>query len=80
MPQFKLRVRQEILTDYIVEADSSEQAEELFSAMTPEEVQKLPKRNMYSYDGVDEVEILVDSEVADFMSKLDVSGEGDHGY
>lgn len=60
MKTFKIQRRQETLTDYLIEADSNEDAQQRFEELTPEEVADLPANVVFSYDGVDEVKLLVE--------------------
>lgn len=60
MKTFKIQRRQETLTDYLIEADSNEDAQQRFEELTPEKVADLPANVVFSYDGVDEVKLLVE--------------------
>ncbi len=60
MKTFKIQRRQETLTDYLIAADSNEDAQQRFEELTPEEVADLPANVVFSYDGVDEVKLLVE--------------------
>ena len=60
MKTFEIQRRQETLTDYLIEANSNEDAQQRFEELTPEEVADLPANVVFSYDGVDEVKLLVE--------------------
>ena len=60
MKTFKIQRRQETLTDYLIAADSNEDAQQRFEELTPVEVADLPANVVFSYDGVDEVKLLVE--------------------